>query len=84
MLLDGAEALHRDIYRDGLVQFRYENPALLEVGLAADRARGVELRRAGTVGVAPPDLGRLTGDIAGSCHGRRMVPYLPTRATAWS
>ena len=68
VLLDGAEALHRDVYRDGLVQLGDKDTALLEVGLAADLASGVKLRRAGAVGVPPPNLSRFPRNVTFSCH----------------
>lgn len=44
VLLDVAHSLGRDGHEDGLAELRYENAALLEVCLAANLARWVELR----------------------------------------
>jgi hypothetical protein len=74
MLFNRAEAFHRDVDDDRLIEFRYENLAALKVRLAANLAGWVELRRAGTVGVPPANLSRFTGNRAFSCHSRRMLP----------
>ncbi len=49
VLLDVAHSLGRDGHEDGLAEFCYENAALLEVCLAANLARWVELRSTRTV-----------------------------------
>ena len=58
---------------NGLAKFAYIDAALLEIGLAADLAGRVKLRRAGTVRVPPADLRALASDFACSCHSGRMV-----------
>lgn len=73
VLLDGLQTLHGDIYDNGLEELWYVNTAFLEVGLSADLARRVKLRRADTVRIAPSYLGAFSGDFAGSCHSQVMV-----------
>ena len=73
VLLDSLEPFHRNVHDDGFAELRDIDAALLEIGLAADLTGRVILRCSGAVGVPPADLGRLAGDFAGSCHGRRMV-----------
>ena len=73
ILFDGLQPLDRDIHDDGLVEFGHEDTTLLEIGLAADLARGVELRCASAVRVPPANLRAFASDFAGSCHSRSMV-----------
>lgn len=49
VLLDRLEALHRDIDEDGLIELGDENPALLDIRLAAHLAGRVKLRRADAI-----------------------------------
>ena len=49
VLLDVAHTLSRNGDKNGLAKLRYENAALLEVCLAANLARRVELRSTRTV-----------------------------------
>lgn len=49
ILLNRLEALHREVDNDGLRELGYVNTPFLEVGLAADLARRVKLRRADAV-----------------------------------
>ena len=81
MLLDSFEALHRDVDDNGLAEFRDVDAALLEIGLAADLAGRVKLRRTGAIRIAPADLRAFAGDVTCSCHSRRMVAYDTKRAT---
>jgi len=74
VLLNGLEALHRDIHNDGLIELGYVNTPFLEVCLSADLAGRVELGRTDAVRVPPANLRALTGDFAGACHSQSMVP----------
>lgn len=74
VLLYVAEAVDGDVYQNRLIEFRDENAALLEVCLAADLPSRVELGSAGTVRVAPTNLGALSGDFTGSCHSGPSIP----------
>ena len=51
VLLDSAEAAGGDSERERLLQFRHIYSLLLQIGIPADGAAGVELRRAGPVGI---------------------------------
>jgi len=73
VLLYGLETLDRDVHNDSLVEFGNKDAALLEIGLTADLAGRVILRRAGAVRVPPANLRALAGDFAYSRHSRRMV-----------
>ncbi len=49
VLLDVAETVRRNVDQEGLAEFSHENTSFLEVRLAADLARRVELSSTGTV-----------------------------------
>ena len=74
VLLDGAEALSRDVHEEGLAELRDEDVALLEVSLAAYLSGRVELSSTRPVRVPSAYLGCLSCYCAASCHSPRMLP----------
>lgn len=73
VLLDVAEAVYRDVDENGLIELRDENPALLEVCLAAYLSGWVELGSTGTVGVPSAYLRAFSSDFTASSHSPRML-----------
>ena len=58
---------------DGFLQFRYENRLCLQVRIAPNGAAWVELRGAGTVGIAAAGDGSSLGYIADFGHRNIML-----------
>lgn len=73
ILLNSLQTLHRDVDDDGLAELRDVDTTLLEIGLSADLARRVELRRTDAIRVPPADLRAFTSDFTSSCHSQSMV-----------
>lgn len=65
---DGLYCAGREGEGDVLAQFRHEYLVLLEVGLTAQLTARVELRSAGSVGIAASYKARFPGDGACLCH----------------
>ena len=71
---EGATLLHRleaasgYAYGDLLADLRNEKSLLLEIDLAAALARRIVFGRTRSIGIAPADLGVLTGYFAYACH----------------
>ena len=67
-LVHSFEALGGDDEGDALADLGDEDGALLEIGLAADLAARVVLRRAGAVAIPSSDEGPFSGYCARLCH----------------